>query len=224
MPRNEIERVLVAPTALFRRLGYFQGFCGNVEPYLNALLRPENMSFRPRDQVEKDPSYKQLIPYMIFRHLDPASRATVFQYTRGKGQGEGRLHSKRSVGIGGHISAIDAGIEGGHNPYEEGRQRELEEEVAVESPYHGRCVGLINDDETEVGTVHLGVVHLFDVDRPAIWSPRAGPDRVRFSAGRGDFGRHDRLRDVVANLHEGAVRRVAAAGAATWFSHGGRVP
>jgi predicted NUDIX family phosphoesterase len=182
---EQIERVLVVPTELFRRLGYFQGFCGGVERYLDELLRPENTSYRPRDQVEKDPGFKQLIPYMIFRHVEPAG-TTVFQYTRGTGQGEGRLHRKRSVGIGGHISAIDAAKKGtvpiqtsggqspfleGHaigNPYEEGMRRELEEEVAVQSPYTTRCVGLINDDQTEVGSVHLGVVHLFDLERPAV--------------------------------------------------------
>ena len=52
--------------------------------------------------------------------------------------------------------------------YEEGMRRELEEEVIIETPYRGQLVGLINDDETEVGRVHLGVVHVFDVERPAV--------------------------------------------------------
>jgi predicted NUDIX family phosphoesterase len=181
-----IEQVLVVPAALFRRLGYFQGFCGSVERYLDELLRPENTSYRPRDRVEKDPGFKQLIPYLIFRHVEAGGRETVFQYTRGTGMGEGRLHRKRSVGIGGHISAIDATRKGtvpnqapggqapfleGHSagsPYEEGMRRELDEEVAIDSPYTARCVGLINDDQTEVGSVHLGVVHLFDLERPAV--------------------------------------------------------
>ncbi|MCE5267913.1 MAG: phosphoesterase [Planctomycetaceae bacterium] len=167
MFQEEIEQILVVPTELFRRLGYFQGFCGTVEPYLNELLRPENMTYRPRDQVEKDPSFKQLIPYVIFRHAENG-RDTVFQYTRGTGQGEGRLHRKRSVGIGGHISIIDTGQHAAGNPYQEGMRRELKEEVAIESPYITRCVGLINDDETEVGTVHLGVVHLFEMQKPAV--------------------------------------------------------
>lgn len=173
---NEIERVLVVPTALFHRLGYFQGFCGDVDRYFNTLFQPENTSYQRRDQVEKDPSFKQLIPYVIFRHVDASGRQTVLQYTRGKGQGEGRLHSKRSVGIGGHISSIDAAGNGSGTPYEEGMRRELAEEVAIDTPYAAQCVGLINDDETEVGTVHLGVVHLFDVERPDV-HPRE-PDIV----------------------------------------------
>ncbi len=168
MSETQTERVLVVPTELFHRLGYFQGFTGDVGRYLDDLLRPENTTYRPRDQVEKDPGFKQLIPYMIFRHTDPSGRQTVFQYTRGTGMGEGRLHRKRSVGIGGHISSVDAASNGSGNPYEEGMRRELEEEVDVDTPYTARCVGMINDDQTEVGRVHLGVVHLFDVERPSV--------------------------------------------------------
>jgi predicted NUDIX family phosphoesterase len=162
-----IERILVVPTELFHRLGHFQGFSSEVDRYLDELLRPEQTSYRPRDQVEKDPGFKQLIPYVIFRHVGPDG-ATVFQYTRGAGMGENRLHSKRSVGIGGHISSIDVGDHAIGNPYQEGMRRELEEEVAIDTPYTARCVGLINDDQTEVGSVHLGVVHLFDCAQPKV--------------------------------------------------------
>jgi predicted NUDIX family phosphoesterase len=115
--------------------------------------------------METDPSYKQLIPYVIFRYRDATGRTLLFQYIRGKGQGESRLHAKRSIGIGGHISADDAAQK---SAYAEGMRRELAEEVAIETPYTEQLAGLINDDETEVGRVHLGVVHLFDVERPAV--------------------------------------------------------
>ena len=164
----QTERVLVVRTELFHRLGYFQGFCGEVDRYLDELLSPEQTSYRPRGQVEGDPSFKQLIPYVIFRHIDAEGRESIFQYTRGTGQGEGRLHRKHSVGIGGHISAIDVDSQGGGSPYEEGMRRELEEEVRIDTPYTARCVGLINDDQTEVGSVHLGVVYIFDCQRPAV--------------------------------------------------------
>jgi len=176
MPNEPTERVLVIPTELFRRLGYFQGFMHRLDRYLSQLFDPANISYRPRHEVEEDPSFKQLIPYVIFRHRDGQGRQTVFQYTRGRGQGEGRLHLKRSVGIGGHISAVDAANIPSGNPYEEGMRRELEEEVAINTPYTARCVGLINDDQTPVGQVHLGVVHLFDVEVPAVM-PRE-PDIV----------------------------------------------
>jgi predicted NUDIX family phosphoesterase len=162
-----VERVLVVPTELFRGIGYFQGFCHEPQRYLEALLSPEHTSYRPRHEVEEDPGYKQLIPYVIFRHRDAGGQTSVFQYTRGKGQGEGRLHSKRSVGVGGHIS-IDDDRSVGRDTYNEGMRRELEEEVIIDTQHALSCVGLINDDETPVGQVHLGVVHLCDVSQPRV--------------------------------------------------------
>src|ERR1700748_1475024 len=79
------EHVLVVPTLLFRELGYFQGFNASVDRYIDTLLDPAHTSFRPRNEVEEDPSFKQLIPYCIFRHA-----GQVFYYTRGKKGGEGR--------------------------------------------------------------------------------------------------------------------------------------
>ncbi|MDX1944627.1 MAG: phosphoesterase [Pirellulaceae bacterium] len=162
------EHVLVVPTSVFHQIGHFQGFCGEVDRYLAGLLDPRHTSYRARASMEQDPSFKQLIPYVIFRHTAEGGTVSLFQYTRGKGQGEARLHAKRSVGIGGHISADDADA---GSPYEEGMRRELEEEVLIDTPYHSRLAGLINDDQSEVGKVHLGVVHIFDVERPAV-APR----------------------------------------------------
>ena len=168
MPEVLTERVLVVPTEVFHRLGYFQGFSSEVDRYLDDLLSPEHVSYRPRREVEEDPGFKQLIPYVILFHRDVNGRETVFQYTRGTGQGEGRLHRKRSVGIGGHISTMDADARGSGNPYQQGMRRELDEEVIIGAPYTAQCVGLINDDQSEVGRVHLGVVHRFDLERPAV--------------------------------------------------------
>ncbi|MEE3219422.1 MAG: phosphoesterase [Planctomycetota bacterium] len=164
MVEVQTEHVLVVPTELFHRLGHFQGFCGEIERYLDDLFSPEHTSYRSRSDVEEDPSLKQLIPYCIFLHRDADGQESVFQYTRGSGQGESRLHAKRSVGIGGHISTVDAEADSDLHPYEEGMRRELDEEVIIETAYRQRCVGLINDDETPVGKVHLGVVHLFEVE------------------------------------------------------------
>jgi predicted NUDIX family phosphoesterase len=165
MSQVATDHVLVVPTDVFRRLGYFQGFCGHVDRYLRGLLDPAHTSYRPRFDMEQNPSFKQLIPYVIFRYRDSSGKTHLFQYTRGKGQGEARLHAKRSIGVGGHISADDAALE---SAYEEGMRRELAEEIEIGAPYQGRMVGLINDDETEVGKVHLGVVHLLDVEAPAV--------------------------------------------------------
>lgn len=159
--QTSVEHVMVVPRLLFQEIGYFQGFMTNTEPYLKFLLDDTAISYRPRDEMEEDPSFKQLIPYCIFCH-----DGKVFNYKRGNTQGEARLHSKRSIGIGGHISTEDIG--GVEIPYKEGMRREIEEEIAVEAEYTQRCVGLINDDETEVGKVHLGIVHIFDLKAPKV--------------------------------------------------------
>ncbi len=155
------ERVLVIPTLLFHELGYFQGFCAAPEKYLSTLLDPTYTTYRLRDEVEHDPSFKQLIPYCIF-----VCKGQVFHYRRGGGSGEGRLLSKRSVGVGGHISSVDQN--GSGTPYEEGMWREIQEEIHLETRFRQRCVGLINDDLTDVGKVHLGVVHLFELEEPKV--------------------------------------------------------
>jgi predicted NUDIX family phosphoesterase len=173
------ERVLVVPTTLFHSLGHFQGFTTQVDRYLPGLLESDQVSYRRRSAMEEDPSFKQLIPYMLFCHRQPDGSVHLFQYTRGGGQGESRLHARRSVGIGGHISTLDAesgcGEEtrgedrSGHaGVYLEGMRRELAEEVVLETQYIEKCVGMINDDKTPVGRVHLGVVHRFDVQSPNI--------------------------------------------------------
>jgi len=156
-----VEQVLVVPTLLFHEIGHFQGFCADADRYLKTLLDPAYTSYRPRNEMEQDPSFKQLIPYCIFR-----CNGEIFSYRRDKGQGESRLLGKRSVGIGGHISTVDAAA--GGSSYLEGMRREIEEEVYLESGYRHECVGLINDDLTEVGKVHLGIVHIFDLDAPQV--------------------------------------------------------
>ncbi len=160
------ERVLIVPSSELDRLGRFQGFSPEAERYLSSLLVPELMDYRPRSQVEDDPSLKQIIPYVVFRCAE-----SVFCYTRGKSQGEARLHRLRSLGVGGHVSEDDAQGARTLDAYEAAMRRELEEEVAITSPGRIRRVGLINDDATPVGRVHLGVVHLYDLDRPEV-SPR----------------------------------------------------
>jgi predicted NUDIX family phosphoesterase len=163
----QTEHVLVVPTELFHRLGHFEGFSAGADRYLGELLSPKNTTYRPRGEMEENPSFKQLIPYVIFRHRDAVGRDHVFQYTRGKGMGEDRLHRKRSIGVGGHISVNDR-ITDDVVPYTEAMRRELDEEVIIDTPLREQCVGLINDDQTPVGRVHLGVVHIFDVERPAV--------------------------------------------------------
>lgn len=166
-PPPREEHVLVVPRTLLERIGMFQGFCGTPDRYVSELLDPAHTFYRPRSSVEDDPSLKQLIPYCVLRCLDADGHEQFFTYTRGGGAGEARLRAKRSVGIGGHISDDD-GQAGDAASYAAGMQRELDEEVAIGCPFRIRCVGLINDDSTPVGSVHLGIVHMVDLERPDV--------------------------------------------------------
>lgn len=157
------EHVLVVPRALFDQAGAFQGFRADSASYLPLLLDPRHTTWRPRASVEEDPSYKQLIPYCLLACGTGTDRR-YFAYTRGGGQGEARLRARRSVGVGGHISSID-GERGDDTSYEAGMRRELDEEMAIGSPWTSRCVGLLNDDSNAVGSVHLGIVHVLELER-----------------------------------------------------------
>jgi predicted NUDIX family phosphoesterase len=161
MSDKSAERVLVVPTAAFHQIGVFQGFRRDVGAYLPRLLDPAGLSYLPRSLAEHDPSFKQLIPYVVLRWRDAA-----FHYTRGAAGTETRLAALRSIGVGGHICAED-GAEAG-DPYRAGLRREIAEEVDIQTPYHERVVGLINDDRTPVGQVHLGVVHVFELEAPLV--------------------------------------------------------
>lgn len=159
MPTDE--RVLVIPAERFRAAGYFHGFRPADDAYLATLLDPAGFSFRPRSEVETDPAFKQLIPYVVLR-----CGADVFHYRRGATGTEKRLAALRSVGIGGHISEEDAA--GGDDPYRTGMLRELTEEVEIGGGWAERLFGFINDDRTFVGSVHLGVVHVFELESAAV--------------------------------------------------------
>jgi predicted NUDIX family phosphoesterase len=167
--------VLVVPASELDRLGRFQGFHTDAERYLSALLAPELMMYRPRSEVEDDPSWKQIIPYVVLR-----AGGAVFCYTRGKSQGETRLHRLRSLGVGGHVDEADAEGRCGREAYDTAMRRELAEEVEVRGPGAMKLAGLINDDSTPVGSVHLGVVHIYDLENPAVTPREDGLADCRF--------------------------------------------
>ena len=158
------ENVLVVRRSLFDELGDFHGL--NFEPakYLGALLSRGNNFFLPRAEAENDPSYKQIIPYALIVHGE-----TVLHYVRGKKAGEQRLVSKGSIGIGGHMNDTDESLFAwDETAYRAGVEREVNEELKIETTFDDRIVALLNDDTTDVGRVHLGIVHVFQLPEPKV--------------------------------------------------------
>jgi len=152
--------VLVVRRSLLEKLGVFRGLNFEVDRYLPALLSRENNFFMERSRAETDPGFKQIIPYALLAH-----DGKILYYVRGKKSGEQRLAAKGSIGIGGHMNDADEGLFAlDREAYLEGVRREVREELRVETEFTEHIVALLNDDTTEVGRVHLGVVHLFKLE------------------------------------------------------------
>ncbi len=172
------EQVLVVRRRLFDELGSFQGFCAEPQRYLEVFLKRENNFFAPRSSAETDPSLKQIIPYAIFRHA-----GRVLRYVRGGKSGEKRLVAKASIGIGGHINDADEGLFAfNEDAYRIAVEREITEELKLGGGFTDRIVGLINDDSNEVGQVHLGVVHLVELESDDVRPGEAAIAKLEFVA------------------------------------------
>ena len=162
------ERVLCFKRELFEKLGSFQGLSLEVEKYLGELTGSSNLVYLNRSEAEQDKRYKQLIPYVLL-----ICKERILRYRRGKGGEETRLHGLYSVGIGGHISEEDHGLFSTAVGYHDGMRREVREEVEVDEVKEA-TVAVINDDSTEVGQVHFGVVHIMHVANEKIAGRRSG--------------------------------------------------
>lgn len=161
MPQDE--QILVVERKVLEQVGLFHGLTTDVDRYLSVLFDPSVLHFMPRPKAEKDPSFKQLIPYVII-----SCNGKYLTYIRGKRAGETRLVGNRSIGIGGHINPIDNEIPLFDTDYRQlynnAVEREVAEEITIEASHTDRIVALLNDDTTEVGSVHLGVVHHWLLD------------------------------------------------------------
>ena len=119
-----------------------------IEPYLAAIAL--HGSFRPRPEAETDPSWKQVIPYLVLRDGD-----RVFLMRRTRAGGDERLHERYTIGIGGHVNPGDT------DPLDALR-REWAEEIDADFEPTLEPLGVLNDDDNAVGTVHIGLVYSAD--------------------------------------------------------------
>lgn len=161
------EQVLVVQRQVFEEAGAFNGLNFDVGRYLGRLFVSGVPRFMPRSEAEKDPSFKQFIPYVLMEH-----EGRFLTYVRGKRAGETRLVGNRSIGIGGHINPVDDETPlfsvDFRDVYLRAVEREVDEEIHVEAGHVDRVVALLNDDSNEVGQVHLGIVHCWTLDAPNV--------------------------------------------------------
>jgi predicted NUDIX family phosphoesterase len=120
----------------------------DIERHLATIA--EAATFRPRSELEVDPAWKQIVPYLVL-HDGPR----IFLMQRTRAGGDARLHDRWSIGIGGHVASGDG------DPID-GLNREWQEEIEAAFLPQCRLVGLLNDDATPVGAVHLGLVYEAD--------------------------------------------------------------
>lgn len=126
----------------------------------------------PRDEAERDDSYKQIVVYciiMVLRRLVSGAPQTsgylAYRRPAPRDDAENRLSGRLSIGVGGHVNAQDMGGMPGMLGVYAALRREVSEEIRFGPPGQGtwpppRWAGYINDDSDEVGRHHLGLVAL----------------------------------------------------------------
>ena len=143
------ELVFVVPrSSVADEAGWYGIRTDGLEGFLEALERDGR--YEPRNAMEADASFKQIIPYLVLRDGE-----RFFLMRRTRAGADARLHDRYSIGVGGHLNPGDGGVLGG-------LRREWHEELVAGFEPGFRLVGLLNDDTTDVGAVHLGAVYLAD--------------------------------------------------------------
>jgi len=155
------EKVLVMVRDVIFKNEHWQGLkTKNLDYYLNLIKN--NFQFKLRSEVENDPSWQQIIPYIVFNFQDK-----YFLYHYLEKAGEERLKNDYILGIGGHINPTD--IEGNEDILESGMMREWNEEIEYKGNLiEKKLIGILNDEKRPVEAVHLGLVYLFKGDSSEI--------------------------------------------------------
>ena len=143
------ELVFVVPRAAIPdQAGWYGLRTDRLDDFVRALEGAGR--YEPRDVMERDPAFKQVIPYLVLRD----GRRYFLMERTAAGRDE-RLHGRSSIGVGGHLNPGDGGVLGG-------LRREWAEELVADFLPAFRLVALLNDDTTEVGAVHIGAVYVAD--------------------------------------------------------------
>jgi predicted NUDIX family phosphoesterase len=180
MPAEPGERVLVVPRAsIVPEPGWLGVRREGVEAALEAVARDGR--FVDRVAAEQDPAHKQVIPYLVLR-----DGPRWFLMRRTRAGGDARLHDRWSIGVGGHLNPGDGDVLGG-------LRREWTEELVAGFEPEFEPVGLLNDDTTSVGSVHVGIVYVAD----AAGRPVAIRETDKLT---GSFASTDEVADVVEGM------------------------
>jgi predicted NUDIX family phosphoesterase len=127
------------------------------------FLEEAGVWFGPRGVLEEREDYRQIIPYIVLRVGD-----RIVRYTRTPAGGETRLHGRMSIGLGGHVDLADSKTSGDRfellGTVEQAAERELQEELGEVMCERRQWVGLLVDNQTAVGRVHIGLIGIWNID------------------------------------------------------------
>lgn len=174
------EQIIVVPREIIfnNEKNTFNGFLNKNKPegqnIFDALSQYE---VKRRGDMEEDPSYKQLISYCLLEN----EHGEILVYERLSGGGEARLHDQSSIGVGGHMNDVP-GAESINEVLRVNAQRELEEEVGLseQDSQNMEYIGFINDDNNEVGKVHIGVVFKITVSTNDVEAKETDTLRIKW--------------------------------------------
>ncbi|MBK3935304.1 NUDIX domain-containing protein [Staphylococcus aureus] len=174
------EQIIVVPREIIfnNEKNTFNGFLNKNKPegqnIFDALSQYE---VKRRGDMEEDPSYKQLISYCLLEN----EHGEILVYERLSGGGEARLYGQSSIGVGGHMNDVP-GAESINEVLRVNAQRELEEEVGLseQDSQNMEYIGFINDDNNEVGRVHIGVVFKITVSTNDVEAKETDTLRIKW--------------------------------------------
>lgn len=161
----------------------FTGFKAIEDADFTKIIK-DNLIDMPRDEMENNPRYKQVIPYCVFVH-----DKRIFLYKRTPASGEPRLHDKYSIGVGGHMNPVEG------DALIKGMRREFHEELSYDDDYSYKVIGFVNADETSVDKVHFAVIFMIEGKTPDI----EVAEKDKLVGGLKDMGEVEEKIDLLEN-------------------------
>lgn len=157
------ETILTVTREAFEKTGAFNGYRSlrGKTDLMDLLQDKEATKYIPRGEAEADPTHKQIIPYIAVMVEDQ-----VLVYERAVSGGEERLHGQVSMAIGGHVNTEDDPSDPVFT-FINGALREAKEEAGIEvdaETFMKSIYGMVNDDSSSVGQVHLGICVVLKAD------------------------------------------------------------
>ncbi|PTU87798.1 DNA mismatch repair protein MutT [Staphylococcus pasteuri] len=174
------EQIIVVPrTILFdNETNAFNGFLSKSDVKGDNIFNSlSHYEVKRRGDMEENPDYKQLISYCLLENQN----GEILVYERLSGGGEERLHGQSSIGVGGHMNDV-VGADSINEVLRVNAQRELEEEVGLstEDSQNMEYIGFINDDNNDVGKVHMGVVFKITVNSNDVEAKETDTLRIKW--------------------------------------------